>query len=431
MKRLSLLVAMVMTLCSSMLAQTTIAECNRILLNTKTGTVGFITDRVDDLTFAKVDGEVKANLQILSYDGTLTVAVTKSANCVSYRLGVIPAVVYNMLADDAQLISYVNSRPGMTTTFTEDYTHAELSGLDLIPGTEYVLFTIGIDSYGIDCDVSVQSFETEGIPVIGNPQVDVKVTDTTTRTISLTFTPNADCTAYYFVLGPKDSLQEQYEQYAPMFGFNNIGDMVRMWGTENKGVVKYQYKDLDPSTDYELYVLCLDKESNPAPVQIVNMATSKQGGTGAAVADAVVTGYRLSDWDGEMKPSVFVKFVPNSETLAYRFGVFTADAYESQKDLIYEELAQDPPMPNMAYWFWYDALETDFQVNPNTPIVICTVAKNANNEWGELHTVRYTTPATADAAAPAKTLRAPKPAARKAQLNTVPAQRRLTLSPTH
>lgn len=432
MKRFSLFAAMSFALLGAQAQEATpVAEANRILINTQAGSTGFITDRVTDLTFAKVQGPVRADLKILSSDAILKVSVIRTSDCVAYKLGVIPTVMFKAIGNDAQLISYMNSQKGALTTFHEDYTSAEISGLDLEPGTDYTLLTIGVDTYGVDCEVSAANFTTQGIPVIGNPQVDVKVTDVTTRTISLSFTPNKDVSAYYFVIGPKGSLEEQYTSYAPMFGFKNIGDMVKAWGTENKGPITYQYKDMDPNTEYELYVLSLDVEGTAAPVQIVNVSTANQGGTGIASTEAKVTAYKLSDWDGEMKPSVFVRFTPNAETLAYRFGVYTAASYESQKDAIKDDLCQEPPMPNMAHWFFYDPLETDFQVNPNTEIVICVASKNANHEWGELNVVRYTTPAQASSApAHVASQRVQKPSLIPSQPGRVPSVSRIQLIPT-
>lgn len=428
MKRLHILLAFVMA-CCAVWAQDNVAvtDCNRILVNTVTGTRGFMTDRVRDITFGEVAGQVKAQLNIIkNTPDSLIVSVLKSNDCVAYKLGVMPAVTYRAFrGDQAAVIDYLN-RTNAVTKFYDDYTHANLSGLELEPGTEYVLLTVGIDIYDVDCELDGQNFTTAPANVEGNPQVDVQVTGSTTRTISLKFTPNADCSEYYFVIGEKGMLQEQYEQFAPMFGFKNIGDMLKGWGSKTTGTTTYEYKDLNPNTEYELYVLPVDRSGNPALHQIFNMSTKNQGGSGAAVTTAAVTGYRMSDWDGEMKPSVFVKFTPNAETMAYRFGVTLAANFDAAA--MEAELAQEPPMPNMAYWFWYDPMETDFQVNPNTEIVICTVSKNANGQWGQMQTLRYTTPATASAASSAKVQRAPKPAVLPAAPNTVRIRPRVTLT---
>lgn len=427
MKRIYLFLAF-LGACCGLWAQESVPvnESNRILVNTVTGsTRGYMTERVKDITFGYVEGAVKAEVNILKNEpDSLLVSIAKSDDCVAYKLGVLPAVTYRAFrGDQAAIVEYM-TKYGSMSTFYDDYTRANLSGLELEPGTEYVLMTIGVDIYGVDCDVCVRNFATQPVNVVGNPQVAVEVTAATTRGISLKFTPNADCSEYYFVIDKAGMLQEQFDMWAPMFGFKNIGEMIKGWGSKTVGNTTYEYKDLDPNTAYELYVLPVDCQGNPAMHQIVEMSTKNQGGSGVPVTNASVTAYKLSDWGGEMKPSVFVKFTPNDQTMCYRFGVFTAANFNAAA--VEAELAQEPPMPNMAYWFWFDEMETDFQVNPNTEIVICTVSKNADGKWGQMQTVRYTTPATATAAqAPA--FRAPKPCVKPQQPNTVRHPRKLML----
>ena len=54
----------------------------------------------------------------------------------------------------------------------------------------------------------------------------------------------------------------------------------------------------------------------------------------------------------------------------------------------------------MAYWFFYEPLTTDFQLNPNTEYVAIAAGKNAEDVWGKVTELRFTTPA-APSGAPA------------------------------
>ena len=55
-------------------------------------------------------------------------------------------------------------------------------------------------------------------------------------------------------------------------------------------------------------------------------------------------------------------------------------------------------------WFQYEAMETDFQINPNTECVAIAAAKNGEGTWGECTVLRFTTPAEVSGASPAKAI---------------------------
>ena len=176
--------------------------------------------------------------------------------------------------------------------------------------------------------------------------------------------------------------------------------MITSFGGSNSGVVDYQYKDLDPNTKYELYVQPLDKNGNMADLQIFDLETLSQGGSGDAHVDIALGEYKLADWNGEMKPSQFITFTPNDQSWCYRFGVYLAPIYDANPDAIKEEIASEPPMPDMAHWFFFSPVTTDFQINPNTEFVVIATAKNADGVWGEANVSRYTTPASTTSVAP-------------------------------
>lgn len=63
-KILSLLTLALFTLLASAQTGTT---PNRLLVNSQLGTKAFAIDKVDSLSFARVDGEIKANVQFLKF----------------------------------------------------------------------------------------------------------------------------------------------------------------------------------------------------------------------------------------------------------------------------------------------------------------------------------------------------------------------------
>lgn len=287
-------------------------------------------------------------------------------------------------------------------TYTEDFTNGEVTGMSLEYATEYAVVTVGIDSYGVDCDVRAAYFTTEAAPIVGDPKVNVTLTGSDYTELDLKFEPNDDVQSYWFVIGEKGSLAQQYEQFAGMFGYTNIGQMVQSWGIETVGNSTYKYTDLAPNTEYELYVQATDVKGNMPPVQIFDFKTKTKGGSGAASVEILVGNYYLSDWDGEMKGTQPVTFTPNSETWAYRCNLYSKTVFDAQRDDILASLPSEPPMP-MVGWFQYDNFTNEYQVDPNTAYVAVAVAKNADGKWGVPTIQEFTTPMT-PASAPAATV---------------------------
>ncbi|MBQ6938438.1 MAG: hypothetical protein IJN35_01175, partial [Muribaculaceae bacterium] len=80
--------------------------------------------------------------------------------------------------------------------------------------------------------------------------------------------------------------------------------------------------------------------------------------------------------------------------------------YDTDPEAIKAELCSEPPMP-MSNWFFYEEITTDYQIDPNTEVVVIAAAKNVKDEWGPVTEVRFTTPAEASNpdAAPSKVIK--------------------------
>lgn len=394
-------------------------EPNRLLINDTAGaTKGYVINRVQDVTFGRVDGVAQAQLQVHEVgDNQVTVSITRSEACEAFKLDVLPRPVAAMLTDDAALINYFDSRCSQTLYY-EDFVQGSMTGITLTPGGEYTLVSIGLDKYGVEDGVCRVDFQAPTIPVVGNPKVDASLESATTTSFTVKFVPNSDVTTYYTVAGEKGELAEQYLQFGAMFGFASMTDMVVAWGIPKEGTTTNTWNDMAPNTDYEVYIVCYDKNGNPAPMQIFECATASQGGEGKATVDIKIGDYKMADWGGEMKPSQFVTFTPDDQTASYRFGVYIAEQYDASPADIKEALCSEPPMPSMANWFFYDPLTTDFQIDPNTECVAIAAGKNIKGQWGDVTEVRFTTPAAA-ASAPATGYVLPR----------LKAQKNITLTP--
>ncbi|MCM1005427.1 MAG: hypothetical protein NC402_03935 [Prevotella sp.] len=368
---------------------------NRMLVQSAGGVSAFGIDRIEEVTFDKINGPVAAKIHINSFSNTgVNLDVQRTPDCSSFMINVLPAVIAKQLVNNpAGAGSYLRSTGA--PTYNQDFEGADLSGLTFEAGTEYSVVTLGIDKYGVECDVETANFTTTDKPLTGNPKVDVTFVSNTKTTITLNFNANNDVSLYYAVIGEKGTMEKQYEQFAPMFGFSNMADMVKAWGLEEEGASNkaHTFKDLNPNTEYEVYYVAYDMKGVAAPVQIFNCSTASQGGDGASVITITPGNYILADWDGQQLPSQVMTYTPNDQTWCYRFDLYTEDIYDANKETILTDLRSDPEMPIM-YWFFYEPVTTDYQVNPNTKLVAIAAGKNAKGEWGEITELRFSTPAS-------------------------------------
>lgn len=368
---------------------------NRFLIHRNNTTNGYIIDNVDSLTFANVQGEVAANLEILEHDlEKVKLTVTRTESCVSFKIVAEPTIKIASL-DDYALASYIDRES--ESTYYQDFEKAELTGVDFTPNTNYTIATVGIDEYGVLCDVRKAEFKTANATIVGDPQVTAELIDSDFFNFTVKFTPNKDVSKYYVIAGAEGELEYQYETYAPMFGFENFEQLIAGWGLEYEGENTYTWQKMAPGTKHDIHILACDVNGLAAPYTTFNVTTDTLGGEGTAEVQITVGEYSLQKWPDEegnptMLPSQFLTYTPNDQTSAYRFGVYFASEYDAESELIKEELCSEPPVP-MAGWFFYEGFTTDYQIDPNTDCVVVAAAKNINGEWGPINEIRFTTPA--------------------------------------
>ncbi len=398
MKKILLVIAALLLSCG-LYAQNT--EINRLLLH-GSSTKGFIINNVDSLTFATVEGEVAADIELLSYDlETLTVAITRTASCEGFKIAFEPTVSIASMSDQ-HLAEYIDNNEN--EIYYQDFTGATMSGIEILPSTEYTIITVGIDTYGVLCDIRKVEFTSPAETILGTPEVTTEIVELNKFDFTLKFTPNEDVSKYSVVAGAKGEMQSQYETFAPAFGFSNIGQMIEMWGASFTAENSFQWTGMAPGTEYEVFIQAWDKNDKMTPYQVFELTTLSLGGEGTAEVAITLGEYKLADWWGEMLPSQFVTFTPNDQASAYRFGVYLAEAYDPYAEVIKQDLCSEPPVP-MPNWFFYEEVNTDYQINPNTEFVVIAAAKNIKGEWGPISEVRHTTPADMPSKSASKTIK--------------------------
>lgn len=383
---------------------------NRVLVHETSGNVkGFLAERVDSISFAKVEGRVAADVTYNDFaagteSDTLWISITRTADCVAYKIACIPANVMAYLPTEAALADYVDQMG--ENYYYDDFTNAQMTGIDLADDADYVFATVGYDRYAIPCATSKAEFHTPRPAVVGNPVVECTVAEVGTESITFNFKPNADVAGYAFCIYPAGEAENQLAQWGAFFGFANIGEMVRGWGIQASGDYVYTYTGQTPGTEYELYIQPWDVNGNNADVTVVPVKTEALGGEG--VAEVAIT---VGDFKGDILNGFYqiVTYTPNDQASFHRDMIITKEKYETAEwgeEGVKNYLMQDNPYD--PYWNQYGVDEAWWEADPNTEYVACSIAQNINGEWGPLATVPFTTPAKAVVApAQARVAKAP------------------------
>lgn len=387
----------------------TLSNDRMVVTNSIGQTTSYAVDRIQSVTFPQAAGEAAVDLSVNSVDQDKAVfTATRNAYALSFKFDILTKTRAGMMSDE-QLVWYIDTNTKMS--YTEDFTSGEvkLSDFGAKGSTDYVAVAVGYDSYGTPCAVSRAEFTTLPSVLVGDPKVTAELSDIQDRSFSLTSLANDDVAGYATLSGEKGSIQQQFVQWAPMMGYSNFSEMVQGWGYKHEKPetawesVTDTWSNMQPGTDYQIFVQAWDTKGNFAPCDTINLTTKVKGGQGAATVSITLGDYKLADWEGQQKYSQFITFTPNDQSNCYRMGVYTAEEYDKDPEGCKSYITMDPPMP-MSNWFFYEPLTTDYQINPNTKAVALAAAKNANNEWGEVEVLRFTTPSgeSGTESAPAK-----------------------------
>lgn len=371
---------------------------NRLLVHQKSGAVAaHRVNSVDSLTFATVEGDVRADVTFNKYatglkGDTVWVAVKKTNDCATYRIDVRPTAQIGSYNDDV-LARWFDLYGG--AQFNDDFTNAMMTGFDtpFKAGTDYTVFTVAYDGYGTACDASRARFTTPAANLVGDPQLVCTVESSTTTSVKFRFKPNADVSEYYICIFKKGEADAQFLQWAPMFGFSNMGDMIKQFSGESySGTFIKEITGLTPGTDYEMYVQPLDADGNYASLVKTECATKKMGGQGEAKMTI-----SIGEFGGDATNGYYqtVTYTPNDQTALHRDMLIEKKAYEESwgKDKVVEYLKTDNEYD--PYWDQYGVDVAQWNASPNTTYYAASIGKNANDEWGELVMVEFTTPSKA------------------------------------
>ena len=127
MKRFSIALA-VAAISMSAMAQT---APNRLFINNLDGyrVSSHVIDRLGDITFGRVDGEVKAEVFVNEVDkDKIVIDVIKSEECEYFKMDILPTNRANQY-NDALMANLIEST--VSTKYYEDYTDGQIAAADL------------------------------------------------------------------------------------------------------------------------------------------------------------------------------------------------------------------------------------------------------------------------------------------------------------
>ena len=431
MKKFFSIAALALAMSTGVQAQTDVVP-NRMIINSSVASKAYAVDHVDSISFARKDGEVKANVEFLRYEkdedenDIVYVKVTRTDPSSTFRIDVLPTNTAKQY-DDITFARYFERMSG--TQLAEDFSEGKLSGFarEFTANTSYTVVTLAYDEYGVPCQVSRAEFKTPKVPTVGTPSVTYTVDETTSSSFTLTVTPNKDCAEFYWCQFEKGKAQEQFEHWGPMFGLSSIEAMIKQFsGKPYSEEATNTWNELAPGTDYEVAVLPVDVEGNFGDLVYIYVTTKGQGGDGVAQVDVTVGDY-VNNGGSYVQT---VTFTPNDQTLLFRDLICLKSAYEKNggdkefTEYLKEDNSQDPN------WNQYGVDSYSFEATPNTAYYALALAKNAKGEWGPFTKHEFTTGAAPSGVAPAKVVSLPKRvAAKKAAKRTavVPVKRSLQL----
>jgi thiol-disulfide isomerase/thioredoxin len=107
-----------------------------------------------------------------------------------------------------------------------------------------------------------------------NPQVSITVDQVLETEVTATFTPNADCASYGYMMATEAEIQE----WMGIAGLD-LPEYLWTYGMPGSGVISNTFGDLTPNTEYNIYAVPADIDGNLGEVVIEPVTTTPGGGS--------------------------------------------------------------------------------------------------------------------------------------------------------
>lgn len=235
------------------------------------------------------------------------------------------------------------------------------------------------------------------LPSQAAQDVEWNIDELTAREITVTFTPNDEVEGYAACLFEAGTAETQFNMFGAWMGFNSIGDMVKTWGFQSTGTATNTWRNQSPGTAYDILVQSWDADGNYGELITINVTTEKLGGKGQAEITITIGDFGSESYTDEngVEQTVYyqwVTFTPNDQVSVYHDMIIEAAIYETDEwdeQGVTDYLQADNPS---SWWNQYSVDSDRWTVDPNTRYYAIAMGQNANDEWGPLAIMEFTTP---------------------------------------
>ena len=107
-----------------------------------------------------------------------------------------------------------------------------------------------------------------------NPQVSITVDQVLETEVTATFTPNADCASYGYMM----ATEAEIEEWIGIAGLD-LPEYLWTYGMPGSGVISNTFGDLTPNTEYNIYAVPADIDGNLGEIVIEPVTTTPGGGS--------------------------------------------------------------------------------------------------------------------------------------------------------
>lgn len=388
--------------CLSVYAQN--IDFNRLIIRDKGGAIHpYAINNLDSMFFYQIDGRVAADIEIkdvaIKQDentkDSVTLAVTRSESCKSYKIACVTKPIADVLTNDAACAGYFDQVK--SNVYNQDFTNAGMTGFDFAfqPKTEYAIITLGYDEIGTPCEMAKAYFTTPALPIKGTPEVKYDITDVQPFSVSVTFKPNSDVGGYAVTLFGKGEAEQQFKMWATRFGFANIGEMVYAFGYKGEAGkdTTFTWKDETPNTEYEIYVQPWDKNGTLTDYFMIPVTTAKLGGEGVAESTIAFGDFKKDKNTDQWYQEVVV--TENDQCACHFVNLYTEEEWSVGEDSIKRAIIN---ICNNPFYkpIVYGSETACIYANPETTYYAAVWSQNANGEWGPLVSKKFTTPKVTD-----------------------------------
>ena len=285
---------------------------------------------------------------------TITATFVPNTDCVEYYYLCATAEEMEQYQEGVYTVAQVVKQYGENNagTFTTVFEN-------LTSNTTYTIYALPVDVDGFNGEVKTISVTTKALVA----QVEITKGEVLTYSITATFTPNADCSEYYFMIATAEEVAEYQAAGATM------EEIVKENGElQSEAHTEFWDGVLMSNTNYTIYALPIDIEGNDGALNSLVVKTKVEAG----VSEIDIDLEKLSE------TSVVITATPNENTVLYHYIVVE----KAEADAMGEDALMQMLNENENYLEGVDVYT--MTVESNVGYYVVAQGKNADNVWGEV-----------------------------------------------